>query len=128
MAGHDPSSQDPATPFRRILVSGLSLLRNRIELATVELNEEKLRLLEVLLLGAVAVFMGMLALLTLTAMVVVLLWAMRPWPLVVFSALYTGLTVTACLLAKRRIRQWPPSFSATMAELEKDRECLSSRP
>ena len=61
---------------RRLLTIG----ENRLELLTVEVQEERERLLHAFLLALGVATFGLLAGLTLTAAIVVLLWACSPWP------------------------------------------------
>lgn len=111
--------------LRRIGESSFALLRNRFELFTVELQEEKLRLLNLLIwLGLAAIF-GAAGIFV--AMVALAFWL---WD----TAGYTGLvSLAAATLAaalailwgiRRKIQTAPPPFAQTVAEFRKDGECL----
>jgi uncharacterized membrane protein YqjE len=105
---------------RRLLTIG----ENRLELLTVEVQEECERLLHAFLLAlGVAVF-GLLASLTLTAALVVLLW---PWSPVAVLLILTGLYGAAGIYLYRRLtgllRDWR-TLSASLEQLRKDRACL----
>jgi uncharacterized membrane protein YqjE len=112
-----------ATTSRRFAERLLTIGENRLELLTVEVQEERERLLHAFLLAlGVAVF-GLLAGLTLTAAIVVLLWA---YPVAVLLTL-TGLYGAAGVCLWRRLtlflRDWQ-TLSATLDQLRKDRACL----
>ncbi len=107
---------------RRLLTIG----ENRLELLTVEVQEERERLLHAFLLAlGVAVF-GLLAGLTLTATIVVLLWTWSPWAaLMTLTVLYA---LTGIILYRRLIgvmRNWQ-TLSASLEQLRKDRAGLES--
>jgi len=104
---------------RRLLTIG----ENRLELLTVEVQEERERLLHAFLLALAVAAFGLLASLTLTAAIVVWLWA---WPVAVLLIL-TGLYGAAGVCLYRRLnlllRDWQ-TLSATLEQLRKDRACL----
>ena len=105
---------------RRLLTIG----ENRLELLTVEVQEERERLLHAFLLALGVAAFGLLAGLALTAAIVVLLWAWSP--LAVLLTL-TGLYGAAGFYLYRRLtellRDWQ-TLSATLDQLRKDRACL----
>ena len=96
---------------------------NRLELLTVEVQEERERLLHAFLVALAVAAFGLLASLTLTAAIVVWLWA---WPMAVLLIL-TGLYGAAGVCLYRRLnlllRDWQ-TLSATLEQLRKDRACL----
>ena len=104
---------------RRLLTIG----ENRLELLTVEVQEERERLQHAFLLALAVAAFGLLASLTLTAAIVVWLWA---WPVAVLLIL-TGLYGVAGVCLYRRLtlllRDWQ-TLSATLEQLRKDRACL----
>jgi uncharacterized membrane protein YqjE len=105
---------------RRLLTIG----ENRLELLTVEVQEERERLQRVFLLAlAVAVF-GLLGGMTLTAAIVVLLWT---WShaavLLALTGLYGAVGVYLCVQLNRLLRGWE-TLSASLDQLQKDRACL----
>lgn len=101
-----------------------AIAENRIELLTVEAQEERERLLRAFLLALGAAAFGLLAGLTLTAAVVVLLWT---WShaavLLALTFLYAAASVCLCRRLGRLRRDWE-SFSASIDQLRKDRACL----
>jgi uncharacterized membrane protein YqjE len=104
---------------RRLLTVG----ENRLELLTVEVQEERERLLHTFLLALGVAAFGLLAGLTLTAAIAVLLW---DWPVTVLLIL-TGLYGAAGICLYRRLigvmRNWQ-TLSASLDQLRKDRACL----
>jgi len=105
---------------RRLLTIG----ENRLELLTVELQEERARLQQaVLLTFGVAVF-GLLMGLTLTALIVVLAWAYSPVVvLVILTGLYGGTAYALYRQLTAHVRQ-VKTLAATLDQLRKDRACL----
>ena len=105
---------------RRLLTIG----ENRLELLTVEVQEERERLLHAFLLALGVAAFGLLAGLTLTAAIVVLLWA---WSPVAVLLTLTGLYGAAGIYLYRRLtgllRNWQ-TLSASLDQLRKDRACL----
>jgi uncharacterized membrane protein YqjE len=105
---------------RRLLTIG----ENRLELLTVEVQEERERLLRAILLALGAAAFGLLAGMALTALVVVLLWETSHWAaLLTLTVLYGAAGV--CLyrrLATLR-RDWQ-TLPASLDQLRKDRACL----
>ena len=105
---------------RRLLTIG----ENRLELLTVEVQEERERLLHTFLLALGVAAFGLLAGLTLTAAIVVLFWA---WSPVSVLLILTGLYGAAGVCLYRRLtgllRDWQ-TLSASLDQLRKDRACL----
>ena len=113
-----------ATASRRFAERLLTIGENRLELLTVEVQEERERLLHSFLLALGVAAFGLLAGLTLTAAIVVLLGQYSP--LAVLLTL-TGLYCAAAVCLYRRLtlllRDWQ-TLSATLDQLRKDRACL----
>ena len=105
---------------RRLLTIG----ENRLELLTVEVQEERERLLHALLLALGVAAFGLLTGLTLTAAIVVLLWAWSPVAvLLILTALYGAVGICLWRRLTRLLHDWQ-TFSASLDQLRKDRECL----
>jgi uncharacterized membrane protein YqjE len=105
---------------RRLLTIG----ENRLELLTVEVQEERERLLHAFVLALGVAAFGLLATLTLTAAIVVWLWA---WSQVAVLLILTVLYGASGIGLYRRLtgllRDWQ-TFSASLDQLRKDRACL----
>ena len=105
---------------RRLLTIG----ENRLELLTVEVQEERERLLHAILLALGAATFGLLTGITGTALIVVLCWAYSPvLALLALAALYgsVGIYFYRQLTARLRNAQ---TLDATLNQLRKDRACL----
>jgi len=113
-----------AATSRRFTQRLLTIGENRLELLTVEVQEERERLLHAFLLALGVAAFGLLASLTLTAAIVVLLWQYSPFAVLLTL---TGLYGVAAVCLYRRLtlllRDWQ-TLSATLDQLRKDRACL----
>lgn len=109
---------------RRLLHRLLTIGENRLELLLLEVQEEREKLVRVLLLGAGMAVFGLLAGVALTLAVMLFFWERSPVvALLVLTAVY-GLV--AGLLYRRMIaiqRDWQ-TLPGTLEQLRKDRECL----
>jgi len=92
----------------------------------VELEEERLRLFNALLLAAAIIALGFMTLALATAALVVVAWSeFGVMGLLTLCGLSLVSTLLACWLLRVRLKNW--SFlSHTLAELKKDRVCLKS--
>jgi uncharacterized membrane protein YqjE len=105
----------------------LELLQLRLELLSVEAQEEVLRVGSLLVYGALAVAFVALGLGFLAMLITVALWdTHRLLPLAVFAGLFLGLGCVSTWLARERMRSGTKLFSATVEELKQDREGLRS--
>ena len=128
MVEPEPPAPGVLESLRRLCASGVALLQNRVELFSVELEEQKVRLVRLLLMTAVTVFLGNTAVLVLTATVVVLAGeAARKPVLIGFSIFYVLAAVFAGLILRKELRSAPPPFQETVAELKKDSDWLKPR-
>ncbi len=105
--------------MRRLLTIG----ENRLELLTVEVQEERERLLRAFLLALGVAAFGLLAGMTLTAAVVVLLWAWPVAALTTLGVIYGAAAVCLCRQLARLQRDWE-TLPASLDQLRKDRACL----
>jgi len=105
---------------RRLLTIG----ENRLELLAVEVHEERERHLHAFLLALGVAAFGLLAGLTLTAAIVVLLWTWSPVAvLLILTALYAAAGICLYRQLIGLLRNWQ-TLSATLDQLRKDRACL----
>lgn len=120
--GSEPLAASSSRFARRLLTIG----ENRLELLMVEVQEERERLLHAILLALGAAVFGLFAGLTLTAAIVVLLWASSP---VIVLLTLTGLYAAGAAYLYQRftvlLRDWQ-NFPATLDQLRKDRACLET--
>ena len=107
--------------FARLL---LTIGENRLELLTVEAREERERILDAFLLALGMAVFGLLAGLTLTAALVVWLWASSPVALLLtLTALYGAVGVGLYWRLARLRVNWQ-TFPASVDQIQKDRADL----
>ncbi len=112
------------TIAKRMLHRLLAIGENRIELFLLELQEERERLVKVLLLAVGVMAFGLLAGVALTIAVMLLFWEHSPAvAMLILTLLYGG---AAAVLYKRMTalqKDWQ-TLPGTLDQLRKDRECL----
>lgn len=112
---------------RRLLSTLISIVSTRLELLANELQEERLRLTQMLLFFALALLCFGLGVLLLTVFVVVLFWDdHRLAVLGVLCILFFVLGTVMTLLLRSKAQAKPKLFSTSLAELSKDREQLGA--
>ena len=115
--------------LKRLACTSLAIVQTRLQLLSNELEEERLRIAQMLLYGSVALLFFGLAIMLLTAFFVVLFWdSHRLLVLCSFTALYfvAGLLVWNTL--HRVAQEKSKLFSASLAELADDRDRFASPP
>jgi uncharacterized membrane protein YqjE len=116
-----------AASVKRLLSTVTSIVSTRLELLANELHEERLRLTQMLLFALFALFCFGLGILLLTVFIVVLFW--DDHRLVVTGALsgvFFALGLSMVLLLRSRAQAKPKLFSASLAELARDRAQLDT--
>jgi uncharacterized membrane protein YqjE len=110
--------------LRRIGDSFLALLRGRFELFTVELQEEKLRLLNLLLWIGLAVALVFAGVFVTVVALAFWLWMVAGYLGLILLAVMC-FAVAAGIVAgiRRKIHSGPAPFAQTVAEFRKDAEC-----
>lgn len=114
-----------AASAKRVGHSLLGLVRTRVELFAVELQEEKLRALNLLLWAAVAVALVMTAVLFTLGTIALFLWQRAGFA--GLAGLVAGVLLAAAgvvIYLRRTIQRGPAPFAATTAEFQKDMEWL----
>ena len=113
---------------RQMLSTVLSALHTRGELFVTELEEEKTRVVELLIWAMAAGFLGMMFLALFTGVVIWLFPTreLRIYAAAGFCVLYLAGAVFAFMNLKSLIKHGPPPFTDTINELKKDRACLES--
>lgn len=113
---------------RKLGRTGVAVLQNRLELFAVELEEQKVRLVRVLVLAGAAIFLGNTALLAVSATIVVAAGKQaRLGVLIGLSIVYAGAALWAVLALRKELRSAPPPFEESVTELKKDSEWLAPR-
>jgi uncharacterized membrane protein YqjE len=114
--------------LRRLAGTGVALAQTRLELLAAELEEEKLRLGNLLVFAAAAILLLDLGIVLLAVFLTVLFWDLDR--LLVLGILTTALLVSgaiAAVAAMRLARAGSKLFAASLAELAEDREALRER-
>jgi uncharacterized membrane protein YqjE len=111
----------------RLLKTVLAIAQNRLELLLVEWQEERWRVIHALLLAGVVLILALMSLLVATITVVVLcVKADRLDLLGALILLFFIATALSYWWLRSRLKAWAP-FSATLAELKKDKACLDEK-
>ena len=114
------------TAAARFVNSALALAHTRVELASVELAEERERLKRSAMLIAGAVFMLSFAILGIAAWIVVYFWDTHRLEAIAGVTVIFALAGAFFLWRNAALaRESPKPFSATLAELAKDRTWLT---
>lgn len=110
---------------RAVMVALLEIGQTRLQLASTELEEERLRIAELLLFATASLFFLGIGIVLATLLLVLLFWD-GPRVLVLALAAAGFLAIGAGLAAawRRKARDKPPLLAATLAELQRDREAL----
>ena len=121
-----PQRPDFRSAAARFVNSALALAHTRVELAAVELAEERERLKRSAMLIAGAVFMFSFAVLGVAAWIVVYFWDTHRLEAIAGVTLVFALAGGLLLWRNAALaRESPTPFSATLAELAKDRTWLT---
>ncbi len=115
------------TSLGRLLKTVLAVAHNRLELLLVELQEERWRFFDALLLAGVVLLLATMTLLVATVTIVTLcLRADRLDLLVLLMLVYLAGTIFSFWRLRVQLKKWAP-LSATLAELRKDKACLDEK-
>ncbi|HEX8012209.1 MAG TPA: phage holin family protein [Casimicrobiaceae bacterium] len=125
----DPGAERPAAGLGGALsgfaATTVAMLRTRLELATVEFEEERERTKIMLLLVVIATVFSCFALVALSVLIVALLWSSYPLGALVGVVLaYVIIAVLAWYLVRQNARAQGRPFAATLSELERDADAL----
>jgi uncharacterized membrane protein YqjE len=126
-----PASDTPAPgvgllgSLRGLADGLLETARDRIELFSIELHEEKFRVIQLFIWISAAVFSALLAITFASLAVVYLFWeTARLAVLGGFAVFYGAVFVTVLVYCRKFIARQPRPFGATIAELQSDRTCI----
>ncbi|MDP2694498.1 MAG: phage holin family protein [Gallionella sp.] len=113
--------------IRQLLSTATSIASTRLELLANELQEERLRLTQMLLFALFALFCFGVGILLLTAFIVVLFWDdHRLAALGALSALFLALGALITMLLRSKAQAKPRLFSTSLAELTEDKKQLGT--
>ncbi|MEJ1972913.1 MAG: phage holin family protein [Lacunisphaera sp.] len=127
MDERQPSPPGFLESLRGLGANLLGTAHDRIELFTVELHEEKIRLVQLLIwIGAIG-FAGVMATTFVTLTLVYLFWDSARLAVLVGLALFYVAALTGIALAFRRyLARQPRPFDGTLQELREDRACMQN--
>lgn len=112
---------------RRLLSTLVSIASTRLELLANELQEERLRITQMLLFALFALFCFGLGILLLTVFVVVLFWdEHRLAATGTLSAVFFASGLLMVILLRNKAQAKSRLFSASLAELARDKEHLDA--
>ncbi len=117
----DEANQAPGLTMlgRRIARTGLGILRNRAELLTVEWQEEKARLVQLLVWSLALLFLALMTVCLFTAAVILLVPAdYRIWVTAGFAVIYAGGAAWAFFALKGLVKKKP--FCESIEQVRKD--------
>lgn len=126
-AGSAPDRPGLFASSKGLLLTGVNLVHNRLQLFGVELAEERGRLVSMVAYGGAAVLCLAAGLVFLAMFITVLLWdSNRLLALGVFSAVFLCAGAASLVVARSLSRSGSKLFAASLAELSKDREALKT--
>jgi uncharacterized membrane protein YqjE len=111
----------------RLAATLLAMVHTRLELASVEMEEQSQRYLGYLLMALLALFLFGIALVLVALFVIILFWDSHRIAAVLGMAAVFGLAaVVLGMKVKRGFAQQAPLLSATLGELQKDIDFLKT--
>ena len=110
---------------RRMLAILVGMVRTRLNILAIELMEEKSRIWLMAVLTVLALICGMMALLTLSLLVIVVFWdESRMLAIGGVLAFYVVATAASLFFLWRKAKMGSSLFTGTLGELAKDSEAL----
>jgi uncharacterized membrane protein YqjE len=124
MTGPTLPPDDLPQAARRLGLGLLAMCRNRFELISVELQEERARLIQALLMTLGIAVLGLLAGISLTGAVAILLWQHSPGLVLIgMAAIQASSAWFLYRNLSRLLTIWTP-MQGSLQQLEQDREAL----
>ncbi len=115
--------------LKRMAGTLLVICHTRLELLSSEMEEEYLRIGQMLVYGSVAMFCFGLSIMLLTVFIVVVFWDSYRLPVLGgLAALFFVAGLLLCNALRRMARGKSKLFSVSLAELDSDRDQLTSQP
>jgi uncharacterized membrane protein YqjE len=125
MAPPTPPPESYLGSLRSLGDALLSSVQDRLRLFTVELQEEKFRLVQTFIWISAAVFAGVMAITFASLTLVYVFWeSARLAVLGGLALLYIAALVTIIVAFRRYLARQPDPFAATLHEIGEDRECI----
>lgn len=117
------SDSNLADATKRIACRLMAIGHNRAELLMVEIQEERERVRVMIFMAAAMAILGLLAGMTITALIAVAAGSHYLAALGILAVIYSGGAILLFLRLRRLGKDWE-AFPATRDQLEKDRKCL----
>ncbi|MDD3180415.1 MAG: phage holin family protein [Opitutaceae bacterium] len=106
---------------RRLARSALGLLHTRLELFAVEMEEEKLRVVDMLVWLGIAIALGAAGILVSIGVLALFLWQAAGYAgLIALAAVTLAASVGLLVAIRHRLRHGRGPFGATLGEFRKD--------
>jgi uncharacterized membrane protein YqjE len=113
--------------LRGLAGDAVGLLHTRLELLIAEIEEERAWIVRLLILSVIASFFLAIGVLTLTIFIILLAWESHGLLVAgALTAIYLGIGVAFALSVRKLTLSRPKLFSASLAELRKDKNELAS--
>jgi uncharacterized membrane protein YqjE len=113
--------------LRGLVATAIAITHTRLQLLANDLEEQRIRTLNMIVLAAVAFFCGSVGILLVSAWLVIALWDdYRLLTLGVLAAGYFAACAVALIRLKSRLLERPRVFASSLAELRRDEELLRS--
>lgn len=123
-----PLSAGLLSSLRGLLMSGLALAETRLAILSNELEEQKLRLVQGLVMALAGLFVLGVGLALFVGLVLLLFWDGYRLPALAALTLgFLGAGAWLLVSARRRLRSDGGPFGATLAELRADRAAVAGR-
>ena len=122
-----PPSPGVLASLRGLVATAIAITHNRLQLLASDLEEQRVRALQMIVLGAVAFFCGAVAVLLVSAWIVIALWDQYRLLTLGFLAIvyFAGCVIALALLRSRMVAR-PRMFASSLAELHRDEDLLRS--
>ena len=114
---------------RRLAQRLIGMVETRVELFSLELQEEKLRLVHILIWASATVFLAATSLIMLTGLVLFAFWqdpSQRLIAMAVMAVLYLAGSVYSAVVLNKRLKREAMPFAETLGQLKKDRACFKN--
>lgn len=110
---------------RSVVAALVAIGQTRLQLASTELEEERLRLVELLLYAIVALFFAGVGVVLASMLLVLVFWdGPRVLVLATLTAVFLGASLGLATVWRYKARHKPPLLASTIDELRRDREAL----
>lgn len=127
-AARDPARQDGLfDAFKNTAALALDAAQTRLELLSLEIEEERVRLSALVVLALVALFFLGLAI-VFAALLLVAVWPHPVWVFGTLAAVFLAAGTALAVRALRNVKTKPRVFETSVAELRKDRDHLRPPP